>query len=64
MNLYKARVGSAYVKAVYKCFDEIQLTPKADKCNFIKEDEKEYLLILFPEAEVKEYKIVDGANGF
>lgn len=63
MKLFQIKIGNAYVKFVSVVFNEVSLTPDIKKIKHVSETEKDYTLIMFPYAEVKEFDVLEN-KGF
>lgn len=63
MKLYQIKINNAYVKFVSVGFNEFTLTPDIKKIKHISETEKDFVLTMFPHAEIKEFDVLEN-NGF
>jgi hypothetical protein len=63
MNLYQIKIGAGYVKSVFISFNDITVTPDIKRMKHVSEDEKDFVLRVFPQAEVKTFAVVED-NGF
>jgi hypothetical protein len=60
VRLYNIKYNDVYVKAAYMLFNEITFTPIRKKMKHLTEEEKDFVLSFFPDAEVKIFDVVEN----
>lgn len=63
MKLYQIKLANGYVKtAMEGIFNEITFSPDITKMKLLDEKQKNYVLSVFPQAEVKTLNVTEQRN--